>query len=252
MRLAPKNWREFQHYSNRNPPWIRLQRKLLDDKDFHRLPVASRALAPMLWLLASESINGDFDADPDELAFRLRSSVKEIEAALAPLIDKGFFLPVQDASKPLADSVQVAPKSCPEDDMTSPEASQRQRVPTVLVGSAAEQPYRVPSCPHEDIAKAYAELLPTLPQVAVMSDVRKGHMTARWREICADGKLTKEQGLAWFRDFFAVVAKSPFLTGNGKPSRDTGRVWAADFDWLMLPTNFVKVVEGRYQDRRAA
>lgn len=249
MRLVPKNWRDFQHYSNRSPPWIRLQRKLLDDKDFHRLPVASRALAPMLWLLASESVTGEFDGDPDEIAFRLRTTVKEIEPALSALIDKGFFLPAQVASTALADGVQVAPKSCPE---TETETETLQRVPTVLVGSAAEPPYRVPSCPHEEIAKAYAELLPTLPQVAVMSDVRKGHVTARWREICADGKLTRDDGLAWFRDFFAVVARSPFLTGHGKPSRDTGRTWAADFDWLFLPGNFVKVVEGRYQERKAA
>jgi uncharacterized protein YdaU (DUF1376 family) len=124
--------------------------------------------------------------------------------------------------------------------------------PSELVASGAEQPYRVPNCPHEDIVKAYAEALPMLPQVAVVSDVRKGHAAARWKAVCAEQKFTREQGIEWFRDFFALVAKSAFLTGNGKPDRGTGRVWAADFDWLMLPTNFVKVVEGRYQDRRAA
>lgn len=251
MRLVPDGWHKFQHYSNRNPPWIRLHRKLLDNKDFHRLPLASRALAPMLWLLASESVDGSFDASTDELAFRLRTTVKEIEAGLLPLIDKGFFIEVEDASSALAEGEQVAPKSCPETEAET-EALQRQRVPTVLVGSAAEQPYRVPSCPHEEIQKAYAEILPALPQIAVMSDTRKSHTTARWRDVCADAKLSREGGIQWFRDFFAVVAKSAFLTGNGKPSRDTGRVWAADFDWLMRPTNFVKVVEGRYQDRRAA
>jgi hypothetical protein len=50
-----KNWAEFQHYKDRSPPWIRLHRSFLDDYDFHCLPVASRALAPMLWLLASEN-----------------------------------------------------------------------------------------------------------------------------------------------------------------------------------------------------
>lgn len=246
MFLLPKNWREFQHYKDRNPPWIRLHRKLLDDRDFQRLPLASRALAPMLWLLASESKDGAFDGSVEELAFRLRTSEKEIAAGLKPLIDKGFFLV---ASGVLADGEQPAPDSCSETE-TETEALQRQKEPTVLVGSAAA--YRVPNCPHEEIVKAYAEILPTLPQLVVVSDVRKTHITARWKEVCADQKFTREQGIEWFRDYFGLVSKSAFLTGNGKPNRDTGRVWSADFDWLFLPTNFVKVVEGRYQERKAA
>ena len=49
-----KSWDRFQHYRDRNPPWVKLHKQFLDDFDFHSLPVASRALAPMLWLLASE------------------------------------------------------------------------------------------------------------------------------------------------------------------------------------------------------
>jgi hypothetical protein len=103
VRLIPKGWRDFQHYTNRNPPWIRLHRRLLDDRDFHSLPLASRALAPMLWLLASESLDGSIDGDVAELAFRLRQTEKEIDAALKPLISKGFFVVQQDASSVLAD-----------------------------------------------------------------------------------------------------------------------------------------------------
>lgn len=102
MKLRPKNWREFQHYKNRNPPWIRLHRSLLDNRDFHCLPVASKALAPLLWLLASESVDGSIDASIENLSFRLRMSEKEINSAIRPLIDKGFFDVVQLASTPLA------------------------------------------------------------------------------------------------------------------------------------------------------
>jgi hypothetical protein len=251
MRLVPNRWNEFQHYKDRSPPWIRLHRKLLDDREFQRLPLASRALAPMLWLLASESKDGSFNGSVEELVFRLRQKESEIEAGLKPLIEKGFFVLAQVASTTLAGCEQVAPESCSE---TETETEQRQKEPTVLVGCAAEkpQPYRVPACPHDEIVKAYAEQLPGLPQVAIVSDVRKGHMAARWKAVCADQKFDQAAGVEWFRDFFALVAKSAFLTGSGKPNRDTGRVWAADFDWLMNPQNFVKVVEGRYQDRRAA
>lgn len=111
MRLIPKNWGDFQHYKDRAPPWIKLHKGLLDDRAFQRLPTASRALAPMLWLLASEQKDGSFDADHAELAFRLRQTEKEIKDALTPLISKGFFIVVQDASRPIA---QCKPDAIPE------------------------------------------------------------------------------------------------------------------------------------------
>ena len=108
MRLIPKNWSDFQHYKDRSPPWIKLHKKLLDDRAFQRLPVASKALAPMLWLLASESSDGSFDGSVEELSFRLRTPEGEIRDGLAPLIDKGFFSPVHGASDVLAVCLQGA------------------------------------------------------------------------------------------------------------------------------------------------
>lgn len=105
MKLKPKNWDQFQHYNKRTPPWIKLHRGLLDDFDYQRLPVASRALAPMLWLLASEGQDGEFDASLDYLTFRLRCSQKEITDGLKPLIDGGFF---SVASGALSDRYQTA------------------------------------------------------------------------------------------------------------------------------------------------
>jgi len=91
MKLIPKSWKSFQHNNDRNPPWVKLHKTLLDDRDFSRLPIASKALAPMLWLLASESKDGIFDGSIEEIAFRLRWSEKDVTAGLKPLIDKGLF-----------------------------------------------------------------------------------------------------------------------------------------------------------------
>lgn len=96
MSIAPKNWKEFQHYKDRAPQWIKLHRKLLDDFEFASLPVASRALAPMLWLLASEYEDGVISASNEAVAFRLRISVMELETALKPLILSGFFVTDSD------------------------------------------------------------------------------------------------------------------------------------------------------------
>lgn len=99
MSLTPKDWSSFQHYKERRPPWIKLHRTILDNADFQRLHVASRALAPMLWLLAAEYENGEITADHADIAWRLRMTVEDFEFALRPLIDKEFFI----ASEMLAD-----------------------------------------------------------------------------------------------------------------------------------------------------
>src|SRR6266496_267570 len=90
--FVAKNWAEFQHYKERRPAWIKLHRSLLDDYDFQCLHVASRALAPMMWLLASEYENGEIPLTVPQIAFRLRMSEDSLREALGPLIEKGFFI----------------------------------------------------------------------------------------------------------------------------------------------------------------
>jgi len=105
MKLIPKNWAVFQHYKDRNPPWIKLHRETLNDRTYMTLPIASKALAPLMWLLASESKSGVFDGSVDDLMFRLHITKKEYEDGVKPLIDKGFF---EIASGVLADCEQDA------------------------------------------------------------------------------------------------------------------------------------------------
>lgn len=108
-----------------------------------------------------------------------------------------------------------------------------------------------PPCPYEKIVEAYAQELPQLSQVAIVSDARKRSMNARWRDVCAAEKFTQAEGIEYFRSFFAHCAKSAFLVGNGAPDR-SGRVWKADFDWLINPQNFIKVIEGKYHGKQGA
>jgi len=105
MLLQPKNWAVFQHYKDRCPPWIKLHRDLLNDRAYMRLPIASKAIAPMLWLLASESKDGVFDGSLDELVFRLHITPKEYQDGVKPLIDNDFFILVSGV---LAERKQVA------------------------------------------------------------------------------------------------------------------------------------------------
>lgn len=80
MPLHIKNWKKFQHFKDRRPPWVKLYRDLLDDMEWHQLePRAAKALV-MLWLIASES-DGQLP-EAKALAFRLRTSVDDVESIL--------------------------------------------------------------------------------------------------------------------------------------------------------------------------
>ena len=92
-----KNWKQFQHYTRRNPPWIRLYRTLLDDREWFALDGDAGKMLIMCWLVASDD-DGNLPSAAD-LAFRFRMTEKQVNAALSKL---SHWLE-HDASTTLAD-----------------------------------------------------------------------------------------------------------------------------------------------------
>lgn len=240
MLLIPKNWAVFQHYKNRLPPWIKLHRELLNDRVYMSLPLASKAIAPLMWLLASESKNGSFDGSIDELMFRLHITEKDYQHGVGPLIDKGFFIV---ASKMIADSKQVA---------TSERETETETEKTYICPPDGELNLipikKLPECNHKAVIELYHENLPTMRRVEVWNETRAGYLRQRWREVAAELAQEKviEVGdvLNWWAEFFQSVGKSRFLTGRVN-SKD-GRAFVADLEWILKPSNFAKIVEGKY------
>lgn len=72
-----------------------------------------------------------------------------------------------------------------------------------------------------------------IPKIRGSSGKRKTAIQARIRE----------HGIDAVYEMITIASKSDFL--NGKNNRN----WVANFDWLFLPTNFQKVIEGNYNDR---
>lgn len=91
-RLALADWATMQHYRDRNPPWIKVYRTLLDDIRFQRLDVPAQAALLPLMLLASETREGHLPDDISVIAFRLRKSEEEISSALQQLILAGYIV----------------------------------------------------------------------------------------------------------------------------------------------------------------
>lgn len=100
-----------------------------------------------------------------------------------------------------------------------------------------------PPCPHERIIALYHEVLPELRQIREWNETRRRLLQRRWSEN------PERQNLDWWRQFFGYVRKSRFLMG--KTTGRDGRPFDCDLEWLIRPTNFAKVIEGKYEDQAA-
>jgi len=56
-------------------------------------------------------------------------------------------------------------------------------------------------------------------------------------------KLIEEYGGEKVGEVLTLVSKSDFL--NGKSTLG----WKADFDWIINPNNFIKILEGQYKNK---
>lgn len=55
--ISVRNWDQFQHYKDRDPPWIRLYHRLLDDYEYTSLPDAAKAHLMGIFMLAARTEN---------------------------------------------------------------------------------------------------------------------------------------------------------------------------------------------------
>jgi uncharacterized protein YdaU (DUF1376 family) len=106
----------------------------------------------------------------------------------------------------------------------------------------------LPNCDHDGVIALYHQFLPTLRRVEVWNDTRKGYLRQRWREVAEElsktKKATAQDVLIWFTEFFTHISTSKFLTGRVN-SKD-GRPFLADLEWILKPSNFAKIIEGKY------
>jgi len=81
--------------------------------------------------------------------------------------------------------------------------------------------------------KSLVEACSVIPKVKGATGKRVGYIKARIREY----------GIQSAYEVISKASMSDFLNGKNQ------RGWVASFDWLFLPTNFPKVLEGNYDNR---
>jgi len=81
-----KNWEKHQHFKDRRPPWIKLYKDILDQRDIAMLSDCTFRILIGLWLLASEDelMEGNLP-NIDEVSFRLRTDKAKVIKALGDL-----------------------------------------------------------------------------------------------------------------------------------------------------------------------
>jgi hypothetical protein len=226
-----KNWKKFQHFKDRKPPWVKLYRDLLDDIDWFELDPKAAKVLVMLWLIASED-DGNIPT-AKQLAFRLRMSEKETEVCISKLshwLEQG-------------DSDVISTQY--QDDAPETERETEKEIETECISPPSGG---LPNCDHEKVIALYHQHLPTLRRVEVWNETRKGYLRQRWREVADELSKTKtvkaSDILDWFTEFFVHIGTSKFLTGRVN-SKD-GRPFLADLEWILKPSNFAKIIEGKY------
>jgi len=86
---------------------------------------------------------------------------------------------------------------------------------------------------YKNIVANYHLYCEKLSKVAKISDSRKKHINGRF----------KDYGVDVIIDVLKKAGNSKFLNG------DNNRRWKADFDWILNPNNFIKILEGKYEDK---
>ena len=106
-----KNWKKFQHFKDRRPPWIKLHREILDQRDINLISDKSFRVLIGLWLLAAEDEQKEGNLpDIEEIAFRLREKKSVITSCLGEL--KSFVL--QGDITMISERYQVGPPEAEE------------------------------------------------------------------------------------------------------------------------------------------
>ena len=85
----------------------------------------------------------------------------------------------------------------------------------------------------EEIVRFYNDTCQSLRPVKTLTDKRREAVSARLRE----------HGREAVFDVIRAAGRSSFLAGQNT------REWTADFDWIFRPVNFVKVLEGKYENK---
>ncbi|WP_369683677.1 hypothetical protein [Pseudomonas gingeri] len=239
--------------------WFRMYGEFATDPKVQMMSEADQRRFVMLLCLRCS--NDDVTLHETEIAFQLRISDEEWSRSKALFLIKGLIdeecrpvkwdsrqfvsdssaarVAAHRAKKKQARNVTVTPPDTDTDTDTEEKHNVDAERQPGDDDQNSEKPSTIPPCPYQKILDLYHAGLPELPAVVLLNDLRKKHLAARWRENPV------HQDLQFWADYFFQVKQSRFLLGQAE-GRQGSKPFRATFDWLIAPSNFVKVIEGNY------
>jgi hypothetical protein len=89
--------------------------------------------------------------------------------------------------------------------------------------------------PYGEIMECFNKTCISLPTIKEITKARKTAINGRWKQL---------ETLEGCNDFFESVQQSDWLSGRN----DKG--WKASFDWIFKASNFVKITEGNFVNKK--
>lgn len=105
----------------------------------------------------------------------------------------------------------------------------------------------IPPCPYSEITALYNEILHSdgMTECRGLSNTRMGYINRLWKDP-KDPSIGPD--LARWRKFFEYVTTLDFVMGRrASPGR---KPLKANIEWITKPENYLKIVEGMYEDDR--
>jgi len=210
VKFKIRNWGNFQHFKDRRPPWIKLHRDILEQRDISVISDRSFRILIGLWLLASEdeAMEGCLPCIED-IAFRLRFSENEINKSIQEL-DRFI----------VSEDIKVISTRYQSD---SPETE------TETETDSCDFPDEISEAVSGWNALATELKLPTIQKI---TKSRRARLRSR---------LDDAGGLEGWAAALGKIRASPFLRGERGDFR-------ANFDFVLQERSFVKLMEGAYDD----
>ncbi len=164
--IVIKNWKNYQHYKDRNPPWIKLHRELLTSETWVSLSDENRVLAIAIMLLAAATDN------------KIRADVRYVQRAaylnrlpdFQPLIDIGFIDIIEQnsdiASNNLASDTECLTRAETEGEERRAEEEAEKNSPlteTSILKPKPPLPPKLSTDPSMPLKNRGVKTIPTIP-----------------------------------------------------------------------------------------
>lgn len=162
--------------------------------------------------------------------------IEEYSRAFCQQVDRDLTAscpPEVETETEVETEVEIPPVIPQGDQLENLFSEEKKDKPSEHVKTGSEEKEKSSAKKEKEIIDCFHENCSGLPKIQVLTKARKKSINAR----------IGDYGIEKVKEVIKLAGESKFLAGNNRNE------WTADFDWILKPTNFVKILEGNYKDK---